>query len=104
MMRAGGKRIGFMVHAQPAMALALPRRCSRRSPSRSSNMPAVEGNLLAELPRSMQAELFQELVAVPGVRIERIVSTGQASPPGHWYDEADAEWVVVLTGSAGILF
>ena len=38
------------------------------------------------------------------MRIERIVSHGEASPPGFWYDQAGAEWVVVLVGSAGLLF
>jgi cupin 2 domain-containing protein len=36
----------------------------------------------------------------PGLRIERIVSTGHASAPGFWYDQAEHEWVVVLQGSA----
>ena len=34
------------------------------------------------------------------VRIERIVSTGQASPPGFWYDQDWGEWVVLLSGAA----
>src|SRR5215204_3145177 len=32
-----------------------------------------------------------------------IVSTGQASPPGFWYDQPLDEWIVVLAGSAGLL-
>ncbi|HEY6434435.1 MAG TPA: cupin domain-containing protein, partial [Acetobacteraceae bacterium] len=32
----------------------------------------------------------------------RIVSTGQASPPGFWYDQDWDEWVVLLAGSAGL--
>jgi cupin 2 domain-containing protein len=44
--------------------------------------------------------LFENL---PGARIERIVSTGQASPPGFWYDQEQAEWVLLLSGSAGLL-
>ena len=43
-----------------------------------------------------------ELLAAPGLRVERIVSTGQASPPGLWYDQDRAEWVLVLSGSAGL--
>jgi cupin 2 domain-containing protein len=43
------------------------------------------------------------LAALPGVRIERIASTGQASPPGFWYDQAWTEWVILLAGSAGLL-
>jgi cupin 2 domain-containing protein len=38
------------------------------------------------------------------VRIERIVSTGQASPPGFWYDQPDDEFVVLLTGGARLRF
>ena len=40
----------------------------------------------------------------PGVRIERIVSTGQASPPGFWYDQDWGEWVVLLSGAARLRF
>lgn len=38
------------------------------------------------------------------MRIERIVSTGQASPPGFWYDQADDEFVVLLSGGARLSF
>lgn len=38
------------------------------------------------------------------MRIERIVSTGQASPPGFWYDQADDEFVVLLSGAARLQF
>lgn len=38
------------------------------------------------------------------MRVERIVSTGQASPEGFWYDQAQHEWVVLLAGSAGLAF
>ena len=44
------------------------------------------------------------LLETPRVRIERIVSTGQASPPGFWYDQDRAEWVLVVSGAAGLLF
>jgi cupin 2 domain-containing protein len=42
--------------------------------------------------------------ADPGFRVERIVSTGQASPPGFWYDQDVAEWVVLLSGAAELQF
>ncbi len=35
-----------------------------------------------------------------GARVERIVSRGQASPPGFWYDQDEDEWVIVLRGRA----
>jgi cupin 2 domain-containing protein len=61
-------------------------------------------NLLADLPDSVTEERFEELLSRPGLRIERIVSLGQASPPGFWYDQAQGEWVVVLNGEARLRF
>lgn len=60
-------------------------------------------NLFAGLSDQLPAELFEPLVRASNVRIERIVSTGQASPPGYWYDQDWAEWVVVLSGAAAVL-
>jgi cupin 2 domain-containing protein len=64
----------------------------------------MSNNLFAELPHDRTDEQTVELLATPDVRIERIVSHGQASPPGFWYNQDWAEWVIVLTGSAGLLF
>jgi cupin 2 domain-containing protein len=61
------------------------------------------GSLFDDVPTGLPAEHFTQLLATPHLRIERIVSTGQASPPGLWYDQDWAEWVVVLTGAAGVL-
>jgi cupin 2 domain-containing protein len=58
------------------------------------------GNLLAGLTQGGEAELVEVLAQGSSVRIERIVSTGQASPPGFWYDQPDDEFVVLLTGAA----
>ncbi|MGH6835754.1 MAG: cupin domain-containing protein [Methylocella sp.] len=49
-------------------------------------------------------EIVARLLEAGNLRIERIVSLGQASPPGFWYDQPWAEWVVVLAGSAGLGF
>jgi cupin 2 domain-containing protein len=61
------------------------------------------GNLFADLPARSDAELTTILAARPGARVERIVSTGQASPAGFWHDQDWAEWVIVLEGAAGLL-
>jgi cupin 2 domain-containing protein len=50
------------------------------------------------------SEDFTALLARPGLKIERIVSRGQASPPGFWYDQPRNEWVIVLKGGAGLRF
>lgn len=63
----------------------------------------IAGNLLADVPTVLATEQLCVLLEVPGVRIERIVSTGQASPPGFWYDQEQAEFVLVVAGRAGLL-
>lgn len=61
-------------------------------------------NLFADLPNALPEELVSVLVENGGVRIERIVSNGQHSPQGFWYDQDEAEWVVVLQGEALLQF
>lgn len=60
-------------------------------------MPA---NLFQSLPDARAGECFDDLLRRPGCRIERIVSHGQASPAGFWYDQTWDEWVLLLAGSA----
>lgn len=62
------------------------------------------GNLLAGGMPAGDDELIEVLMQGQGVRIERIVSTGQASPPGFWYDQSDDEFVVLLDGAAELRF
>jgi len=58
------------------------------------------GNLMAALTPAADAEVFDALAEGPGVRVERIVSTGQASPAGFWYEQDQAEFVLLLAGAA----
>ena len=51
------------------------------------------------------AEEFVEVLAGRGrTRVERIVSRGQASPEGFWYDQDEDEFVAVLSGAARLRF
>lgn len=59
------------------------------------------GNLFDGV-RAGASEEIVELLALPGIRIERIVSSGQSSPPGFWYDQDFDEWVVLLVGAAKV--
>lgn len=61
------------------------------------------GDIFADVPARLVEEEILVLARLPGARIERIVSTGQASPAGFWWDQDWTEWVVVLSGSAGLL-
>ncbi|MES2442926.1 MAG: hypothetical protein V4574_08855 [Pseudomonadota bacterium] len=63
--------------------------------------PKVE-NLLARLPAAKRAEAFTELLSRPGVRLERIVSRGQATPEDAPMVQDHDEWVLLLEGEAGI--
>jgi len=56
-------------------------------------MMAAAENIFEHVVRDAVDEEFTELLALNGVRIERIVSTGQTSPPEFWYDQAWSEWV-----------
>jgi cupin 2 domain-containing protein len=61
-------------------------------------------NLFFPLPDAHAAERVDMLLTLPGVRIERIVSQGQASPPGFWCDQEEGEWVLLLAGTATVRF
>lgn len=70
----------------------------------SGSPPFSSGNLLRPLPAAAAAEHCADLMARPGVRIERIVSRGHATPPGDWYDQDLDEWVLVVEGEGELEF
>lgn len=57
-------------------------------------------NILAPLPDATREEVFATLLSRPGMRIERIVSQGQVTPPDSPYDQPHDEWVLLLAGAA----
>lgn len=59
---------------------------------------------LWKLPPDTGEEVTQLLCSGVHTRIERIVSTGQASPPGFWYDQLEDEWVLLAAGEAVLRF
>tara|TARA_R110002074_G_scaffold102632_3_gene221866 strand:- start:264 stop:611 length:348 start_codon:yes stop_codon:yes gene_type:complete len=65
--------------------------------------PGAIANLFADLPDGRGAEVCTRLAEGGAFRLERIVSTGQATPEGAWYDQAEDEWVILLAGEAGLL-
>ena len=58
-------------------------------------------NLPLSLPHE---ELFETLVSADNILIERIISTGQTTPPGEWYDQDRDEWVILLQGEASLAY
>jgi cupin 2 domain-containing protein len=67
-------------------------------------MLASFGNLFEGAQGDIRREIVTGLLDTPNLKIERIVSMGQCSPPGFWYDQPWAEWVLVLAGSAALHF
>ena len=62
-------------------------------------------NNLFKLPQlPLEDEQFDTLMEKGGVMIERIISTGQVSPPGFWFDQDRDEWVILMQGSAELEF
>jgi cupin 2 domain-containing protein len=61
-------------------------------------------NLFASIPTEIPAEIFQVLLETGNFRLEHIISAGQATPPGEWYDQDAYEWVALLSGGAGLRF
>ena len=46
-----------------------------------------------KLPSSLpHEELFETLVSADNILIERIISTGQTTAPGEWYDQDRDGW------------
>lgn len=60
---------------------------------------------LFELPDPLPVEeLFETLQHFPGGKLERIVSLGHTTPAGEWYDQTQAEWVMLLQGEARLSY
>lgn len=68
------------------------------------NAVEVLGNIFGVPGGSREEEITETLLDTEGFRLERIVSTGQKTPDGEWYDQDVDEWVVVLTGKARLKF
>ncbi|HJV74438.1 MAG TPA: hypothetical protein VJ654_09470 [Noviherbaspirillum sp.] len=68
------------------------------------NLENILENIFSRIPAQLPAEAVETLAQGGATRIERIVSKGQCSPPGFWYDQDDNEWVLLLRGEATLRF
>ena len=65
----------------------------------------LRGNIFDLPPEAgFGGEFFEDLIAGKAFRLERIVSRGQVTPEGEWYDQEEDEWVVLLKGRARLLY
>jgi len=67
-------------------------------------IPTEIKNLFDDIQNASSEEMFETLLDYGNFRLERIVSTGQSTPEGMWYDQETDEWVIMITGSAGLYF
>lgn len=47
-------------------------------------------------------EIFEGVCTAGNLSIERIISNGQTTPAGKWYNSDRNEWVVLLKGKASL--
>jgi len=61
-------------------------------------------NLFRDIPPPASEEFFETLAKGRGLRVERVVSRAHSAPKAGWFDQAEDEFVVLLSGSAGLEF
>ena len=61
-------------------------------------------NILEPPSGASPEEVIEKLARGRRFRLERIVSTGQTTPKGQWYDQESEEWVLLLAGAAKLQF
>lgn len=66
--------------------------------------PTNISNIFTTIPKDLCNEVFETIIKNDNVTIERIISFGHTSPPTGWYDQDRNEWIIVLKGSAEIVF
>lgn len=60
-------------------------------------------NLYEGIPDQIVEEMTDIFYESPGCRVERILSCGQTTPEGFWYDQEETEWVALLQGEAVLM-
>ena len=61
-------------------------------------------SIYSNLSKNKQNEIFEDIISNKKLKLERIISNGQSTAPGQWYDQEKEEWVLLLKGKAGLLF
>ncbi|MFA7419721.1 MAG: cupin domain-containing protein [Melioribacteraceae bacterium] len=61
-------------------------------------------NIFAGLPENLPEEIFESIIESKDFLLERIISGGHTSPPNFWYDQEKNEFVMLMSGSAKIIY
>jgi len=61
-------------------------------------------NIFSGIKNQSPEEIIETIIKANQFKIERITSSGQSTEKGKWYDQDVDEWVILLKGSAGLIF
>jgi cupin 2 domain-containing protein len=61
-------------------------------------------NIFGDTEGALGKEDFSTLLESENVKVERVVSHAASSPEEFWYDQAHAEWVMIVRGEATLEF
>jgi cupin 2 domain-containing protein len=61
----------------------------------------MEGNNIFTVKYKLpKEEIFETILTNKNIKIEKIISYGQITEKGKWYDQDEDEWVILLKGKA----
>ena len=61
-------------------------------------------NIFSGIQKQAPEEVLETILQTGQFKIERIISNGHSTAEGEWYDQDKCEWVLVVKGTAGLLF
>jgi cupin 2 domain-containing protein len=64
----------------------------------------LKKNIFDNIPSNIPEEIIDSLIDSDQIKVERIISKGHVSPKDFWYDQDKNEFVILLKGSAKLLF
>jgi len=67
------------------------------------DIPAIN-NIFKKIPANLEDEYFENILKNKNFSLERIITEGQTTPRGRWLCEDTNEWVLLVSGSAKLMF
>ncbi len=64
----------------------------------------LKKNIFHNIPSNIPEEIIDTLIDSDQIKVKRIISKGNVSPKDFWYDQDKNEFVILLKGSAKLLF
>ena len=61
-------------------------------------------SIYSKIPKELSRELIENIASSNEIKIERIISKGHKTPKDSWYNQDKREFVLLIKGSAELLF